>query len=415
VFTVVTFSQVNTLSPYTRLGLGELNSPSYGRSNAMGDLNSTLRAPNQINIGNPASYSAQDTLSFIFDVGIKNQLTTYKQADQSIKFNSSSIDHLAIGFPITRQLKMSGGIYPYSSIGYEVETLSPTVSEDYNRRQTNMGTGGVNKLYLGAGYELINGLSVGFNVFYLFGNLDYENISTLTDAAYVYRIVDEKKTRIDGVTFNTGIQYDYSVSEDLKFRIGGTFQPKTKLKSKYTFSTLKQSVIQGSNDAVLNLETDTISIVESDQAMEMPFRMSGGIAIEFQEKLFIGTDFAYQNWESFSYPTLEGNLNNSIELSLGAQYIPNPKAFSGYFNLVQYRLGGFYKQSYLTVNSEQLNDIGVTAGLGLPLRGGKSILNVSYKYGKYGTTTNNLIQENYNQINIGFSFYDFWFIKSKYD
>jgi len=60
----------NTTSPYSRYGLGDLDHYSFGRSAAMGGASLGSRHSLQINSANPASYTANDSLSFLFDFGI---------------------------------------------------------------------------------------------------------------------------------------------------------------------------------------------------------------------------------------------------------------------------------------------------------------------------------------------------------
>jgi hypothetical protein len=62
-----------------------------------------------------------------------------------------------------------------------------------------------------------------------------------------------------------------------------------------------------------------------------------------------------------------------------------------------------------------IKDYYVSAGIGLPLGNSRSRIHISYEYGVRGTTDNELIQENYGIITAGFSLYDFWFIRSKFD
>ncbi len=51
----------------------------------------------------------------------------------------------------------------------------------------------------------------------------------------------------------------------------------------------------------------------------------------------------------------------------------------------------------------------MTFGLGLPV--GLSKINLGFEFGKKGTTSQNLIQENYFNLNIGLSLNDLWFRK----
>ena len=56
----------------------------------------------------------------------------------------------------------------------------------------------------------------------------------------------------------------------------------------------------------------------------------------------------------------------------------------------------------------------ITFGFGLPLAG-VSNTNITFELGKIGKKSNNLVQENYWAMRIGFSLNDIWFIKRKYN
>ena len=63
-------AQSGTNSPYTRYGFGQLSDQSFGNSKAMGGIAYGLRDGLHINAANPASYSAVDSLTFLFDAGM---------------------------------------------------------------------------------------------------------------------------------------------------------------------------------------------------------------------------------------------------------------------------------------------------------------------------------------------------------
>ena len=66
-------AQNNTNSPYTRYGYGDLSDQSFGNSKAMGGIAFGLRDGAQINPLNPASYTAIDSLTFLFEGGVSLQ------------------------------------------------------------------------------------------------------------------------------------------------------------------------------------------------------------------------------------------------------------------------------------------------------------------------------------------------------
>ena len=81
---------------------------------------------------------------------------------------------------------------------------------------------------------------------------------------------------------------------------------------------------------------------------------------------------------------------------------------------VTYRAGLRYENTGLLINNKAINDMGMTAGFGLPIIGVFSNINIGLEYGKRGTTLSNLVQENYTNISIGLSLNDKWFQKRRY-
>jgi hypothetical protein len=62
-----------------------------------------------------------------------------------------------------------------------------------------------------------------------------------------------------------------------------------------------------------------------------------------------------------------------------------------------------YDKTGLIVNSESINDVGITLGLGLPITGSFSNINLGFDLGKRGTISSGLIQENYANFSVGLS------------
>ena len=78
-------------------------------------------------------------------------------------------------------------------------------------------------------------------------------------------------------------------------------------------------------------------------------------------------------------------------------------------------MGVYYAPSLLVVGNEQITDMGVTFGMGLPLKKTLSRINFGIVYGTRGTVNKNLIQENYFNIIFGVTINDKWFKKYKYN
>jgi hypothetical protein len=407
-FGVYASAQKSIYSPYSRYGLGEIVDQNMGNTMGFGSISAGIRMNDVINYSNPASYTAQDTNSFMFDIGISGHSSIQKSQQNQIKRKALGFDHLAIGFPVFRWWKSSIGIVPLSQVGYHVKnTTSPqNIDEMLNRYE---GEGGIRQFYIGNAFRIAGNLNIGVNYFYLFGNTTFNSVATLPEDPYSGFFQKKLISHIRGSRFQFGLQYKWELSENSALNLGASYDLNSNLdrdQSHEIFSFYQYNDNQGIT------RQDTIDRLQySNQSkIEYPGGFDAGFAYQ-SPRLIAGADFQYQNWSS-----TDGldNLNDSYSARAGLQYTPDPEALRNYLKRVDYRLGAYFEQSYLSLNNNQLNDYGITFGLGIPLKYNKTKFNIALKLGRRGTTDNNLIEENYALVNFNITFYDFWFIKQKY-
>ena len=60
-------------------------------------------------------------------------------------------------------------------------------------------------------------------------------------------------------------------------------------------------------------------------------------------------------------------------------------------------------------------DFAANIGLGMPLGGTFTNINIGLEIGKRGTKYYNLVEENYINLSVGLSLSDKWFVKRKFD
>lgn len=108
-----------TESPYTRFGLGRLGERTTISGHSMGGLGVGLRQGTYVNAVNPASYSAVDSMTFIFDFGASTGITWYAENGKKDNRKMGNIEYFAMLFPISKSIAMSAGVLPYSASGYQ--------------------------------------------------------------------------------------------------------------------------------------------------------------------------------------------------------------------------------------------------------------------------------------------------------
>ena len=104
---------------------------------------------------------------------------------------------------------------------------------------------------------------------------------------------------------------------------------------------------------------------------------------------------------------------NNFKVSLGGEW--RPDIYGNYFQKSIYRFGVFYDNGMLEFNNNnRINEMGVSFGIGLPIKKSNTMINLSFEYLNKGTKENNLIEEDYFRIGLSFSAKDLWFFKRKY-
>ncbi|OFX43158.1 MAG: hypothetical protein A2046_02985 [Bacteroidetes bacterium GWA2_30_7] len=400
------YSQNSYFSPYSRYGIGDFADNNFGQAKAMGKSSIALRSKEHLNINNPASYSAIDTLNFIFEVGYFNKYTNYSTNSQNIKRNDANLSYITLGFPVTKWWGSSIGLLPYSILGYNISSKVATQELDtaiYNY----IGSGGINQFYFGNSFKLFKNFSIGANISYLFGSLAYEKNADFYKEKNAFEYHSNDSILINDLFFDFGFQYSKKLKDEQVITIGGKYNNKDNINA--SRSQLIQTVFRSSPLVISTL----IDTADEKGTLEFPLSFGFGISYTKNNKLILIADYVQQNWSDSKFFGVSDSLLDSRLISAGLEYIPKFASLNNYFKRVRYRLGGYYSNSYINVNNNQINDFGITFGFGLPLRKTKTSFNLSFELGQRGTTTNNLIKEKYVNIGINLTLHDFWFFKRK--
>ena len=309
------------------------------------------------------------------------------------------------------------GFRPYSRVYYNLQdtilgSQSPIgqVARSYN------GSGGLNYAYVGAAAKF-KGLSLGFNIGYMFGTLVSTTATVPIDTAVTNIAYTGQYTnynRIGGIYWKGGFLYERKIDSDYTFRIGGTAtiqQNITERLSSYQISSYNFG------DTLVN---DTAASAANQKGnLTLPLTYSIGVMICKNDKWDVGVDYTATNWAKFhSTPDTilnSGIANQSYRISLGGEITPNANNIRNYFSRVTYRFGLYYGTDYINPVNTSIPIYGITAGASLPFRRSLSHLHVALDVGRLGTTTNGLAQETYVRFTLGLSFNDKWFIPRKYD
>ncbi|WP_207426462.1 hypothetical protein [Pedobacter sp. SYSU D00535] len=415
VASTATFAQSTTSSPYSQFGLGILNGPSLPQNRALGGVSAGLRRPgtySNINLGNPASYSAIELTTF--DIGLYSGLANLSKGNVSENNFNASLSHVVFAVPISRQSALSFGLVPYSSLGYRsrVRTELDTNTVDYIYR----GEGGLSKAYLGYGIQIGKHLSIGANASYIFGKLENDQDTEFPEDFSFVNSRTQRSNSIGGLNSDLGVQYFTNISKNVKLTLGYTTTLSTNLKStERTVSTRYTTDAQGNESVAL----DTSFFDErATMKLRLPSMHTVGFALERSNKWFFGVDAYMGNWKDYAIGGVNQGLQNSSGIAVGWQITPDVNSVSNYFALVDYRLGFRYDKTYINIANQDINQAALTLGFGFPLPSNRTTfykINFAAELGNRGTLEQNLVRERFVNFHLGFTINDRWFQRYKFD
>jgi len=421
VFTLITSFQLsgqfNTYSPYTRFALGDLARQGFAQGQAMGGTGLAMHEGNRINHLNPASFASLDSTSVYFDFGANTFHNEYKTESFSNTWWNMNLHHVAFASSMGKYFGVSAGIVPYSSIGYNIKQEYDDLTHGLAMDTYYQGEGGIMNFYVGTAVKLLDRVSLGFTMNYLLGKLTRETqVEFPTHSGFSNPSATENLSLRHPV-FTLGLQYKEVLSDKFFFSVGGVydFQANIDISNDFTvtnvFYTDDPAYI---NDSVLINPNYVLEQDTSFNQLSIPQRMGVGFAFGIPNKLIFTGDYYKQDW-SGSMAGENFNTTNRTSMHFGMEYIPDVEAIRGYHKLMSYRAGGYYTQSYLMVNGQQLEDYGITFGVGLPVKSLRSSINVAFTLGTRGTTEYNLVKENYGIITFNVTLHDLWFRKRRFD
>tara|TARA_B000000532_G_scaffold153798_1_gene123543 strand:+ start:517 stop:1767 length:1251 start_codon:yes stop_codon:yes gene_type:complete len=401
------YSQRTSYSPYSYFGVGETNFSATVENQMMGGNTAYYDSVHQ-NMNNAASLSKLKFVNYSVGVDLKN--TSYLSASTNEKSTAAAINYISVAIP-TKLLSFSFGIKPKTSVGYLLENDDKSKTPPELNRFT--GSGGVSNAFVSIGFELLENWGFGFSSSYAFGNLNHYHTKILENIELYTRVSSESS--VSGLDYNFSTVYQKTFNEKITLYSSIIYQPEAKYKSRNNqiISTIDPNSSFGGDFE----EIDLSAVGLKNTNIKIPNSLSFGLGLGQDKKWFLG--FNYMKNDEGGYKNELMGLDNvefksSQTYSIGGFLLPEYNSFTNYFKTLTYRFGLRYKSGGLYVNNQQINEIGVNFGFGIPLAGISSA-NLGFEFGQRGTTKASLIKEKFFSIRLGVSLNDLWFIRSMYN
>lgn len=398
-------SSESSVSPYSFFGVGDIRAGSSVENRSLGGIGIYADSIH-LNLRNPAAYSklALTTYTGAFTqdfIGINS-------ATESQNTSLTNLEYLAIGFSLKKGFGLGFGVAPFSSVGYNL------VSEDVNNNQTGVtnvfaGEGGLSRTYVSLGYEVVKNFSVGATANFNFGTIENRRIQSVADVQF--GTLDNRESRINGFSFDFSAIYTPKIGKKNTLFTSLIINAQNNLVSENSRELGSFSILNGQEIEIVEVDLDAQGLRNTE--LKLPVTTNIGLGYGENKKWFFGAEYSFQELSSFTNEFIDVDnfrYEDASTLAFGGFFIPNFSTFSSYLSRVTYRAGARFSSTGLVVNDEEIDDFGITFGLGLPLGAGFSNINVGFEYGQRGTTNANLVEENYFSVKIGISLSDSsWF------
>jgi len=420
-FTSISFSQINTNSPYSFYGVGQIYPIGFSQNFSMSGLSNAIIDNHHLNFQNPASLSFLTITSV--ELGFNLSQINMQQGGLNKSNTFSNILGFGMGFPISQKTSLAISFRPFSSIGYEIEYAEPQINDKINSGDLTYnfsGNGGLNKATISGSHKFsLNSnftISAGLNLNYFFGTISKVNLIEFQSDDFVnYR--ENTSSYIRDFQLNYGLIIDRKINNK-NIALGLIYSPQTNLASSQDIFANTYTLL-GSSESL----RDTIKDVnEQNGYMQFPNFINAGLNIYNANTWLLGIDYNFTNWKNYKlFNSSFSYIENLNEFIIGGYFVPKFDDIHNYWNRVQYRFGVSYSTGYLNLSSiqnidsgnELLRDLKFSIGFGMPIPKNISQLNFGIQFGKRGSSDSSLVDEKYINFIFSMTFNDKWFKKRK--
>ena len=402
IITGATIAQNGTTSPYSYFGIGELKFKGTAENRMMGGL-SVYSDSIHLNLQNPAGVAKLKLVNYAIGASYKyvNQQTELESQNAT----STTLDYLAIGIPMGK-FGASFGILPFTTVGYRLESDLDGVKSQYT------GKGGMNKVFFALAYNFTKEFSFGIDANYNFGNVVREIKILEEDLQLGTR--ENTKSDLLGFSFNFGAEYRKMLNDYIELTASATYSPATNFTVEHAREL--STILVSSVGAVTVIDSEEIPLENTE--VKFPSQFTIGMGIGSPKQWFIGAQYTNLKASNFNDPTLNVSTVDFIDANkyrVGGFYTPNYNSLSSYWHRITYRAGARYENNGINVRGEDINEFGISFGVGLPVGRMFSNINIGFELGSRGTKNNGLVKENFFNTFISLSLNDKWFEKRYID
>lgn len=395
-------AQNNTISPYSKYGLGLYEQSGFGRNMSMGGTGIGLRSANNVNNINPASYASIDSTMVLLDIGLQ---MAYERIESHLTWGdklNGNISYFSLTMAPTQNLGISFGISPYTSVGYTIESTEYVSGGGEDRYMSYVeGIGGLTRVYLGFGVDLFKNTSIGMNASLLFGPKTERQSVALTSADEFLIYIENSDYYVGG-KLDFGLQQNFQLSKNKNLTFGLIASTPGIMQCERVDLATNTFYRAGVVDTIYFEDDD------GDRVIHLPATAGAGLSYS-TGNITISGDFNYNPLSKLDVTSLRSKLMDSKSFSFGAEYIP--KRLGHKYDLV-FRAGAGYESGTSKIDSYVLKSYRASLGVGFKIRSIR--FNTYCMYKLQGTLDNLLVRDHVLQFGLNLTYIDFWFQKRRF-
>lgn len=305
------------------------------------------------------------------------------------------LNGVAFKFPLGKRIGVAMGVNPLTrtEASYSFADTLPFEGATIQAQSDLYLTGGLSEFYFGSGFRFTPQLSLGFKLRFIIGDylINYNTVMRGTNTIYSFW---ESHTSVSGKTLQVGFlweeprarlrlagSYDQALNSTFNKRINYSYGPDT---------TFPRRRLDYPTQFQLALSKD----IFRNCALNLEWHFSR-VPSELFEKFYL-------------FQPLRGH--NAHLWGVGLEFTPHVAKDQFDTPGVTYRLGAYYRTEPIYSAGQQVQEQGVTCGLGIPLFNYLNRIDFALIY---GLRRGFLGEENFLSLNCGLVTGELWFLKYK--
>ena len=389
-------------SIYSRFGLGDIRYGYSAQSLGMAGSGLALRSAANIDGTNPAAWSSIIRTRYTISALYEGYSST--SGGSSAFLSSASFNGAMIAIPIAPKsgIVFAGGITPVSRVNYNA--VAPASQSGLNYTIRFRGDGGLSAAHAGLSATIADNLHAGAKFEYYFGTLRHTVRQEFSSSAYTNAEVI-RSTQLRGVGGTFGLIYSglgrlFGLGETEQFSFGAY------LATPAALSTDQDDFLSYENGGLTTRDTTTVG----HGSDHLPAAFGAGLSYA-SERIVLAADLQYQNWNSYTESGVHpAEIRDSYRYSAGVEVVPKRDPAAPFTQRMAYRAGVFYHQTYYQINNQPINELGLSAGLGIPIFG-ETRFHFGAEYAIRGTNDYQLQKDNIFRMSFTITGGELWFVR----